>query len=154
MPPSRLAKTACATSSSAPTDTKANTVTIMNGTGRIAENMNITSSNGCSIHKKPAKVITLCGSVRFRDAFEKAQHHLTPEGYIVLTPGLFPAPGDAPLSDDQISQLNDLHLRRIDMADEILVINVNGYIGSQTKKELEYARLRGKKIAYLEPAET
>ena len=105
-------------------------------------------------HNHPARIITLCGSVRFRDAFEKAQHHLTLEGYFVLTPGLFPAPGDAPLSDDQISQLNDLHLRRIDMADEILVINVDGYIGSQTKKEIEYAKAKGKHVTYLEPVET
>ena len=105
-------------------------------------------------HNHPARIITLCGSVRFRDAFEKAQHRLTLEGYIVLTPGLFPAPGDAPLSDDQISQLNDLHLRRIDMADEILVINVDGYTGSQTKKEIEYAKAKGKHVTYLEPVET
>ena len=127
----------------------------MNGTGRIADmdvDADIVNSSG--VHNHPARIITLCGSVRFREAFEKAQHHLTPEGYIVLTPGLFPAPGDAPLSDDQISQLNDLHLRRIDMADEILVINVDGYIGSQTKKEIEYAKAKGKHVAYLEPVET
>ena len=46
--------------------------------------------------------------------------------------------------------LDDMHKRKIDMADEIFVINVNGYIGESTKSEIEYAKLHGKKVNYLE----
>ena len=43
-----------------------------------------------------------------------------------------------------------MHKRKIDMADEIFVINVNGYIGDSTKSEIEYANKTGKKVNYLE----
>lgn len=99
------------------------------------------------------KVITLCGSLRFRDIFESVQKRLTLEGCIVLCP-LLPAPVAPPLSEEQIALLRKLHLQRIDMADEVLVINADGYIGSQTQKEIEYARSKGKKITYLEVANT
>ena len=46
--------------------------------------------------------------------------------------------------------LDDMHKRKIDMADEIFVINVNGYIGDSTKSEIEYAKKHGKKVNYLE----
>ena len=99
------------------------------------------------------KVITLCGSTKFKDAFLREQKRLTLEGCIVLCP-LFPAPDDPPISDEQLALLRKLHLQRIDMADEVLVIDADGYIGSQTQKEIEYARSKGKKITYLEVANT
>ena len=46
--------------------------------------------------------------------------------------------------------LDDMHKRKIDMADEIFVINVNRYIGDSTKSEIEYAKKHGKKVNYLE----
>ena len=104
------------------------------------------------------KVITLCGSTRFKDAFMEAQKKLTLEGNIVISVGLFGHSGDSEvwegMSEDTLTQtktmLDDMHKRKIDMADEIFVINVGGYIGSSTKSEIEYAHANGKPVRYLE----
>lgn len=104
------------------------------------------------------KVITLCGSTRFKDAFLEAQKRLTLAGYIVLSVGFFEQSGDNAvlegMSEDTlaktISMFQDMHKRKIDMADEIFVINVGGYIGSSTRSEIEYARSTGKAVRYLE----
>ncbi|MDE7405559.1 MAG: hypothetical protein K2M89_01630 [Clostridiales bacterium] len=96
-------------------------------------------------------VITLCGSTRFKDEFITAQKRLTLEGNIVISVGLFGHSGDDEVFTDNVKQmLDDMHKRKIDMADEIFVINKNGYIGSSTKSEIEYAKATGKKVRYLE----
>ena len=104
------------------------------------------------------KVITLCGSTRFKDAFLKAQKKLTLEGNIVISVGLFGHSGDSEvwegMSEDTMTKtklmLDDMHKRKIDMADEIFVVNVGGYIGSSTRSEIEYALAIGKPVRYLE----
>lgn len=104
------------------------------------------------------KVITLCGSTRFKDAFMEAQKRLTLEGNIVISVGLFGHSGDTEvwegMSEDTLTKtklmLDDMHKRKIDMADEIFVINVGGYIGESTKSEIEYAKSTGKAVHYLE----
>ena len=104
------------------------------------------------------KVITLCGSTRFKDAFMQAQKKLTLEGTIVISVGLFGHSGDSEvwegMSEDTLTatkrMLDDMHKRKIDMADEIFVINVGGYIRSSTKSEIEYAHTTGKPVRYLE----
>ena len=97
------------------------------------------------------KVITLCGSTRFKDAFIEAQKQLTLEGNIVISVGLFGHSGDNEVWREGTKEmLDDMHLRKIDMADEVSVINVDGYIGSSTKKEIEYAVSTGKIVKYLE----
>ena len=96
-------------------------------------------------------VITLCGSTRFKDAFLEAQKRLTLAGNIVISVGLFGHSGDDEVWKEGIKEmLDDIHKRKIDMADEIYVINVGGYIGSSTRSEIEYARKKGKKISFLE----
>ena len=96
-------------------------------------------------------VITLCGSTRFKDAFIEAQKRLTLEGNIVISVGLFGHSGDNEVWAEGIKEmLDDMHKRKIDMADEIFVINVGGYIGSSTRSEIEYATTRGKTVRYLE----
>ena len=98
------------------------------------------------------KVITLCGSTRFKDAFMKTQKRLTLEGNIVISVGLFGHSGDNEVwTAGTKEMLDDMHKRKIDMADEIFVINVGGYIGSSTRSEIEYAKVNGKPINYLEP---
>ena len=98
------------------------------------------------------KVITLCGSTRFKDAFMEAQKRLTLEGNIVISVGLFGHSGDDEVwTEGTKEMLDDMHKRKIDMADEIFVINVGGYIGSSTRSEIEYATATGKAIRYLEP---
>ena len=104
------------------------------------------------------KVITLCGSTRFKDEFIEAQKRLTLEGNIVISVGLFGHAGDAEVWENMDEgtltktkeMLDDMHKRKIDMADEIYVINVGGYIGSSTRSEIEYAKATGKGIRYLE----
>ena len=97
------------------------------------------------------KVITLCGSTRFKDAFMETQKRLTLEGNIVISVSLFGHSGDNEVWTEGIKEmLDDMHLRKIDLADEIFVVNVGGYIGSGTKREIEYAEKTGKRVRYLE----
>ena len=100
------------------------------------------------------KVVTLCGSSRFKDAFLSAQKRLTLEGNIVISVGLFGHAGDEEVwTEGTKEMLDDMHKRKIDMADEIFVINVGGYIGSSTRSEIEYAKATGKAAKYLETTE-
>lgn len=104
------------------------------------------------------KVITLCGSTRFKGAFMEAQRRLTLEGNIIISVGLFGHSGDCEVWENMDEgtltatkeMLDDMHKRKIDMADEIYVINVGGYIGESTRSEIEYAQAHGKLVRYLE----
>ena len=97
------------------------------------------------------KVITLCGSTRFKDAFMEAQKRLTLAGNIVISVGLFGHSGDDEVWKEGTKEmLDDMHKRKIDMADEIFVINVGGYVGSSTRSEIEYAMANGQTVGYLE----
>lgn len=104
------------------------------------------------------KVITLCGSTKFKDDFIREQKRLTLEGNIILTVGLFGHSGDNEvwegMDDGTLTKtkemLDDMHFRRIDMSDEIFVINKNGYIGTSTRNEIDYAIKTGKKVNYME----
>jgi len=98
------------------------------------------------------KVITLCGSTRFKDSFMREQKRLTLEGNIVISVGLFGHSGDDEVWDDNGKtkrMLDDMHKRKIDMADEIFIINEYGYIGDSTESEIQYAKSKGKKVTYL-----
>jgi hypothetical protein len=95
------------------------------------------------------KVVTLCGSTKFKEQFFEVQKKLTLDKCIVISVGLFGHSGD-PIDDDTKVMLDDMHKRKIDMADEIYVVNVGGYIGSSTRSEIEYAKQNNKKISYLE----
>ena len=104
------------------------------------------------------RVITLCGSTRFKDAFMEVQKQLTLDGNIVISVGLFGHSGDNEvwegMDEDTLTKtklmLDDMHKRKIDMSDGIYVINVGGYIGDSTRSEIEYAKRTGKDIQYLE----
>lgn len=97
------------------------------------------------------KVITLCGSTKFKEQFLEVQKRLTLEGNIVISVGLFGHSGDAEVwTPGTKEMLDDMHKRKIDMADAIFVINVGGYIGESTKSEVEYARSQGKEVLFLE----
>ena len=104
------------------------------------------------------KVVTLCGSTRFKDAFMEIQKQLTLAGNIVISVGLFGHSGDSEVWENMDegtltatkAMLDDMHKRKIDMADEIFVINVGGYIGDSTRFEIEYATRMGKAVRYLE----
>lgn len=97
------------------------------------------------------KVITLCGSTKFKDDFIREQKRLSLEGNIVISVGMFGHSGDGEVWNDGIKEmLDDMHKRKIDMSDEIFVINKNGYIGPSTKSEIEYAIKTNKKVNYME----
>lgn len=106
-------------------------------------------------------VITLCGSTRFKKEFVEAQKRLTLQGNIVISVGIFGHAGDEEVFQGAVvdgvpvvkRMLDDMHKRKIDMADSIYVINVNGYIGESTRSEIRYAVEHGKRIDYLEKPE-
>ena len=96
------------------------------------------------------KIITLCGSTRFKKEFEEQNKRLTLEGNIVISVGLFGHSGDI-ITEDQKIMLDEIHKRKIDLSDEIFIINVGDYIGSSTWNEIQYARKHNKPVKYLFP---
>lgn len=103
-------------------------------------------------------IVTLCGSTKFKDAFTEWQLRETLEGKIVLTIGCN-MKSDTEIfegySPEQLrmvkARLDILHLHKIAISDEILVLNVGGYVGESTEREIVYADSVGVKIRYLEP---
>ena len=95
------------------------------------------------------KVITLCGSTRFKDDFERINRELTLMGNIVISVGCFGHSGDT-ITEEQKVMLDDIHKRKIDMADAIYVINKDGYIGASTRSEIKYAIAHGKQVIFME----
>lgn len=106
---------------------------------------------------KEVKIICLCGSSRFKDAFDEANYQETMKGNIVLSVGFYThATGNKHgegigATPEQKIALDKLHMRKIDLADEILIINVGGYIGESTRNEIAHATMQRKPIKYLEP---
>lgn len=108
------------------------------------------------------KIVTLCGSTKFKKEFLEIQKKLTLLGYIVISVGLFGHSGDSEVWENMDegtltktkSMLDDMHKRKIDLSDMIYVINVGGYIGESTRSEIEYAISTGKEVHYLESVNT
>lgn len=100
--------------------------------------------------KNNYKIITLCGSTKFKKEFEEVQKQLTLRGNIVISVGCFGHSGDDEVFNNNKTKemLDDMHKRKIDLADAIMVINKNNYIGESTKSEIEYAKNTGKQIFY------
>ena len=97
------------------------------------------------------KVITLCGSTRFKEQFLEVQKRLTLEGNIVISVGAFGHCGDNEVwTDGKKAMLDRMHLAKIDLADEIFVMNVDNYIGDSTRNEIAYAKSKGKSVNFLE----
>jgi len=92
------------------------------------------------------RVVCLCGSLRFQDLFLSERRRLTALGVIVLAPE---ATGEE-LTPAARAALGELHLRRIDLADEVRVVSAGGYIGPATRREIEYAKKRRKVISSVE----
>ena len=102
--------------------------------------------------KRPT-VVCLCGSTRFKTTFDRANYEETMAGRVVLSVGFFvhSEHGESVgCTAEQKSQLDELHKRKIDLCDEVLVLNVGGYIGQSTKSEIDYAVTHGKPVKYLE----
>ncbi|MBR2527331.1 MAG: hypothetical protein IKE58_02520, partial [Blautia sp.] len=94
-----------------------------------------------------------------KDAFMEAQKRLTLDGNIVISVGLFGHSGDSEVWENMDegtltatkAMLDDMNKAKIDMSNEIFVINVDGYIGDSTRSEIEYAKMTGKAVRFLKP---
>lgn len=135
------------------------------GTGKVVGGLTLEEAALDALHiaqmsergNRPT-IVCLCGSTRFSAAFRDTNLRETLDGKIVLSIGcdmrsdhdIF---GNLPADElERIKRdLDDLHLRKIDLADEVLILNVGGYIGQSTSRELAYARAHGKRVRFLEP---
>ncbi len=108
------------------------------------------------VARRRPRIVCLCGSTRFKSAFDEANYQRTMAGQIVLSIGFYMhATGnrhgeDVGATPEQKIALDELHLRKIDLADEVFVLNVGGYIGDSTRREIEYAKTLGKPVSFLE----
>jgi hypothetical protein len=120
------------------------------------------AAEAAEVRARP-RVITLCGSSRFPEAFHLANAHLSMMGHVVISLGLL-GHADHPLgarfltsdgneATQEKTALDALHFRKIDLSDAIFVVNVGGYIGSSTKREIAYARAQGKAVEFMFPAQ-
>ncbi|MER7604979.1 hypothetical protein [Nocardioides sp. NPDC127503] len=98
------------------------------------------------------EIVCICGSTRFVGEMAAANRALTITGVIVLAPGVFvhaeEREADRSITDEQKTALDALHLRKIDLADRVLVVNPGGYIGESTSREIAYARETGKPVSF------
>ena len=99
--------------------------------------------------QKNYPIITLCGSTKFKEDFERVNRELTLAGNIVISVGCFGHMGDT-FTEEQKVMLDDIHKRKIDMADGIYVINRNGYVGESTRSEIRYAYLHNKTVTFMD----
>ncbi len=95
--------------------------------------------------------ITLCGSSRFRDEFVRWMDQLTMMGHVVYGLGSTRDFHGEPTDNDVKKQLDNVHKLKIANSDAVFVLNVNGYVGSSTLSEIQFARGAGKLIFFLEP---
>ncbi|MEV8371661.1 hypothetical protein AB0P21_02940 [Kribbella sp. NPDC056861] len=94
------------------------------------------------------EIVCICGSARFMDEMQAANSDLTLAGVIVVAPGVLPG---AEVTDEQKVALGALHLRKIDLADRVLIVNPGGYLGESTSREIAYARAAGKPVSFTDP---
>lgn len=108
----------------------------------------------CAVPDRP-EIVCICGSTRFMDEMRAANRDLTLAGVIVVAPGVFVRAedheADELITNEQKAALDTLHLRKIDLADRVLVVNPGGYIGESTSREIAYARATGKPISFTDP---
>lgn len=103
------------------------------------------------MHVARPKIVCLCGSLRFGREFAAERTRLTLDLTIVLAPEA----ADVSVSDPSlIRALGELHLRRIDLADEVRVVNPGGYLGEATRREIAYADALGKRVTYFHESAT
>lgn len=101
------------------------------------------------------EIVCICGSTRFADEMAAANRELTFAGAIVVAPANFRHAQDheahAPITPEQTAALGALHLRKIDLADRVLIVNPGGYVGEATTREIAYARKKGKPVSFTDP---
>lgn len=95
------------------------------------------------------KIVTLCGSTRFEKEYIQANRMLTLGGCIVISVGLFGHQEGLDMAGETKQALDLLHLRKVDLADVVVIVNPGGYIGDSTRREIDYAKSTGKPVVYL-----
>lgn len=126
---------------------------IAGGAMRCTKCMEIVADTEDSRAERP-KVVCLCGSTRFYEAFQEANFRLTLEGFIVLSVGFYPHAADRAhaahigITPKQKEALDELHFRKIDLADRVHFLNIGGYIGASTARELAYAIANNKETTF------
>jgi hypothetical protein len=93
------------------------------------------------------EIVCICGSIRFAEEMRAANRDLTLDGVIVVAPG----EADEVITAEQKAALDALHLRKIYLADRVLVVNPGGYVGESTSREIAYARAAGKPVSFTDP---
>ena len=99
------------------------------------------------------KVITICGSFKFVNEMIRFAIQLELKGNIVLMP-IFPIEDEIVLNESELITLGEVHKKKIEMADEVFIVDVNGYIGNSTRSEIEFANSIGKQIKYYSNCES
>jgi len=100
--------------------------------------------------EKAGKVITLCGSSKFKEDFDRVNEELTMKGNVVFSLGVFGHAKGIEHSKETVEQLKKIHFKKIDLSDKIYVVNKDGYIGESTRIEINYAETNGKEVEYME----
>lgn len=101
-------------------------------------------------------IVCLCGSSRFYEAYQKANYEFTMQGWIVLSIGWYPHAKEemhheeAGCTPEEKIALDELHKRKIDLAQRVHILNIGGYIGDSTRSEIEYAEKNGKLVTWEE----
>lgn len=96
------------------------------------------------------EIVCICGSARFAREMRDANRDLTFAGIIVVSPGEV-GDGSGSIPSEQKAMLDMLHLRKIDLADRVLVVNPGGYIAESTAREIAYARTNDKPVSFTDP---
>ena len=93
------------------------------------------------------KVVTICGSMKFEEQMKSLAFELETKADMCVLQCVYGLDKES-LSTDDIDKLNNTHLKKIDISDAIYVVDIDGYIGNQVKKEIEYAKGKGKEVMY------
>ena len=94
------------------------------------------------------KIVTICGSVRFKEDMMKIRDSLMPDVWVMLPENM--EMDIQKIDMDVKSKMDDLHLKKIELADEVIIINIDGYIGQSTALEMHYAKSLGKPMKFLQ----
>ncbi len=93
------------------------------------------------------KIITVCGSLKFKKEMMKVAEKMALDGYCILTP-VYPVSENIERTKEQLIKLKEAHFKKIELSDAILVVNIDNYIGDSTNLEIDYAKKLGKEIIY------
>lgn len=94
------------------------------------------------------KIITVCGSYRFKKEMTEITEKMALKGNCMITPIELTRHNKDAYTEEEALMIDKMHKEKIKLSDAILVVNVNGYIGNSTNSEIEYAKLLNKEILY------